>query len=81
MRFPYQTIPSRVRLTPRLMSPQARNIFVSPLRCIHGVMANGMPMLKAFRRKAMPVKASPVICFVWTLAFGSENPGQRKGGT
>lgn len=61
IRFPYTTIPTSVIVTPRLINPHAMNIFVSPFVSIHGVIANGMPMLNAFRRKAMPVNASPVI--------------------
>lgn len=46
----------------RLINPHAINMFDSPFRCIHGVIANGMPTLMAFRTKAMLVKESPVIC-------------------
>lgn len=62
MRFPYMTMPNNVKVTPKLINPQATNIFVKPLCSIQGLMANGMPILKAFLRKATPVNASPVIC-------------------
>jgi hypothetical protein len=45
----------------RLINPQAMNMFEIPSRIIHGVIAKGIPILIAFRRKAIPVNASPTI--------------------
>lgn len=62
-------------LIARLMNPQAMNIFEIPSPSIHGVMAKGIAMLITFRRKAMPVNASPTICGGDKIV---RNTGQRK---
>lgn len=48
-------------LIARLIIPHAINIFWIPLCWIHGVVANGIAILTAFRMNATAVKASPVI--------------------
>jgi hypothetical protein len=46
--------------TVRQRKPQVMNMLCKPLCWIQGWIANGMPMLTALRRNAIPVKASPV---------------------
>lgn len=59
--FPQITIGMVMPLTARLIIPHAINIFWIPLRWTHGVVANGIAILTAFRMNATAVKASPVI--------------------
>ena len=62
IRLPQITIGTIVKVIAKLMNPHAMNMFCAPDRDSHGLIAKGMPILMAFRMKATPVKASPVIC-------------------
>jgi hypothetical protein len=46
------------RPTKRQIMAAVTNMYTTPTCCIHWTKVNGMQMLMAFRRKAMPTKAS-----------------------